>query len=188
MTSSENWRDFECVRDDVESFVTWSIWTSENNDRKTTMDVTIRRARPDEAKTLSLLARLAKRHWGYCDEWMQLWRRELTFTPEYISANDVYVADSDGIVMGVYGLIGFGDEIETEHFWVHPDVHGRGVGQHLFEHMVSKAISKGAERIKIVSDPNAEGFYNRMGAKCIGTEASKPIGRCLPVLCFHIER
>jgi hypothetical protein len=43
-------------------------------------------------------------------------------------------------------------------------------------------------RLKIVSDPNAEGFYLRMGAQRVGWVAAQPRGRRLPLLVIHVSR
>ena len=45
---------------------------------------------------------------------------------------------------------------------------GRGIGRALFEHAVEQARRLGSHALKIESDPNAEGFYKRMGAHRVG--------------------
>lgn len=49
------------------------------------MSTTIRRAESEEAWRLSAIALAAKRHWGYPEEWMELWKDEFVITPEYVS-------------------------------------------------------------------------------------------------------
>jgi GNAT superfamily N-acetyltransferase len=60
-----------------------------------------------------------------------------------------------------------------EHLWVSPEHIGTGVGRKLFAHAVDKAISLNAKSIDIESDPNAEEFYKRMGAKRIGENVTQ---------------
>ena len=45
---------------------------------------------------------------------------------------------------------------------------GRGLGRELFHHAVETAGGVGARRLEIDSDPHAEEFYLRMGARRIG--------------------
>ena len=66
---------------------------------------------------------------------------------------------------------------------------GTGVGRALFEDAVRRAAALGAEVVGIESDPNAEGFYRRMGARRVG-EISYPIDgqrRMLPLLVVEVR-
>lgn len=60
-----------------------------------------------------------------------------------------------------------------EHLWVSPELIGTGVGRKLFAHAVDEAIYLNAKSIDIESDPNAEEFYKRMGAKRIGENVTQ---------------
>ncbi len=150
------------------------------------MVIRIRRAESGDADGLTTIAHEAKRHWGYSDELIALWRGELTFTPEYVARHAVYVAKASRRAVGVYALVRSGCECELEHLWVRPDFLGRGVGRALFNHAILTARRCGAASIKIVSDPNAESFYSRMGAYRIGGVPSRPEGRRLPLLRFNM--
>jgi GNAT superfamily N-acetyltransferase len=151
-----------------------------------TRKLTIRRARPEQADRLTELAHASKRRWGYEEPLIALWRQALTLTPDFIAGHQVYVAESDGEIVGVYGLVQKGTEASLEHMWVHPDAMGTGVGKQLFDHAVRVARTGGAHRLEIVSDPNAEGFYLRMGAARVGTSPSVPAGRMLPKLVLTL--
>jgi Predicted acetyltransferase len=74
-----------------------------------------------------------------------------------------------------------------EHLWVLPNAMGQGVGRALFTHAVQRAKAFGVEAIEIECDPNAEGFYERMGATRIGGNVTKMERqqRILPVLIYH---
>ena len=145
-------------------------------------DVAIRRAAPGDVDDLTALAHQSKRHWGYSDELIALWSGELTFTPKYVTQHAVYVATSSQRFVGVYALVRSADDCELDHLWVHPDCMGHGMGRALIEHAISTARAWGVATIKVASDPYAEKFYTRMGARRVGDVPSKPEGRRLPLL------
>ena len=153
------------------------------------MSFAICRAAPSDADTLTRIAHAAKRHWGYPERWITLWRNDLTLTPDFISSNEVFAAKSGEELIGFYALTFDGDKAELEHFWVRPDHIGQGAGRKLFEHARSRAASMNAARIEIDSDPNAEGFYLKMGARRMGEVVSEIEGsrRVLPRLVFDIS-
>ena len=70
--------------------------------------------------------------------------------------------------MGFYALDDKDEGMSIEHFWILPEYIGNGLGTKLFQHAVKIAGSMNAKWLEIVSDPNAEGFYSKMGAKRIG--------------------
>lgn len=137
---------------------------------------------------LSLIAYAAKRHWGYPKRWMERWREGLTITPEFVEENEVYAALVEGEPVGFYALVGQGCRIELEHLWVLPERMGTGVGRALLEHAAGRAADLGAETLGIEADPNAEGFYRRMGARRVGETTYELDGRKrrLPLLALDI--
>jgi N-acetylglutamate synthase-like GNAT family acetyltransferase len=50
-----------------------------------------------------------------------------------------------------------------------------GVGHALFAHALAEARRRGAERLTILADPNAAGFYERNGAVRIGEAPSDAV-------------
>jgi GNAT superfamily N-acetyltransferase len=147
------------------------------------------RAKTDDAEALSRVSFAAKRHWGYPESWIERWQESLTITPEFIDHNEVYAAVADEGVIGFYALSGEGSEMELEHLWVLPEFIGTGVGRALFDHAVSRAAASGAEVLGIESDPNAEGFYLRMGARRVGEVSHAMDGqrRRLPLLAVDVR-
>lgn len=146
-----------------------------------------RRARPQEAGALSALALRSKAHWGYDAGFMEACRRELTLTPEFIEHDHVYVLESGGCLIGFYTLTKWNADIELGHFFVDPPAIGRGAGRRLWEDAVDRAVELGYTRLIIQSDPNAEGFYRKLGAERIGEVPSqvRP-GRTLPLLMYPL--
>ena len=155
----------------------------------TAKPITIRRASPADAFLLTDIAHAAKRHWGYPELWIEAWKPALTITPEFISSNEVYVACIDSSIAGFSALVSADGKTWLEHLWVSPTQIGTGLGNALFRHAASIAAANGAQSIEIESDPNAEGFYKRMGAERVGEVESEIEGekRVLPLLVFDLS-
>ena len=153
-----------------------------------TMTTEIRRATPADSGLLTEIAHAAKRHWGYPERWIILWREALTITPGFVSANEVYVVTQGDDTVGFYALLFNAGRAVLEHMWVHPESIGAGIGRRLFDHAARTASSLGAVEMEIESDPNAEGFYLRMGARRTGEVVSMMEGetRTLPLLVFDV--
>jgi len=135
---------------------------------------------------LTEIAFAAKRHWGYPEKWIQRWKEVLTIQPEFIRCHEIYIACIEEKTVGFYALAGGLNRMALEHLWVLPKDMGQGVGRALFDHAVRRAKALGVEVIEIESDPNAEKFYERMGARRIGANISELEGkpRALPVLIY----
>lgn len=128
----------------------------------------IRPASLEEAQTLTQIALDAKRHWGYPEDWIKHWEADLTVSPEFIRDNQVYVYEREGDVLGFYALCINRHKAELEHMWVTPAAIGTGIGKELFLDAMERAAALEVREIEISADPNAAGFYERMGASQIG--------------------
>ena len=136
--------------------------------------MTIRSASPEDGPTLTTIALDAKRYWGYPESWIKHWESDLTISPEFIRDNHVYVHEQDGEIRGFYALCVAGDKAELEHMWVTPAAIGTGIGKELFLDAMERAAALDVRAVEITSDPNAAGFYRRMGATQIG-ETDSPV-------------
>jgi GNAT superfamily N-acetyltransferase len=153
------------------------------------MRVSIRPAVPADAEALTALALAGKRYWGYPDAWLEAWRGLLTITPDYVAANVVFCAeDAAGRLAGFYALERDGDRFRLDNLFLAPALIGHGLGRRLFEHAVQAARALGAVELLIEADPNAEGFYLRMGAQRIGESVSRLTGveRVVPLLLYPL--
>jgi ribosomal protein S18 acetylase RimI-like enzyme len=151
--------------------------------------VEIRRAEPADADALTRIAFAAKGHWGYPERWMERWRGALIVTPTFIRRSEVHVATIEKEPAGFYALVGRGQRRELEHLWVLPEQMGMGLGRALFDHALDRAAAQGAEILEIEADPNAEGFYLRMGATRVGEIVYELEGqeRVLPLLTVNLQ-
>jgi GNAT superfamily N-acetyltransferase len=151
--------------------------------------VIIRRARLDEAATLTQLVFKSKRHWGYDDEFMEQCRSELVVREDDIAAGMVYVA-VDGVddeALGVYVLTMLSDdEAELDMLFVVPSHIGEGVGAALLSNAFDVLRASGRSVVWVESDPFAATFYERAGALLVGTSTSVSTGRELPIYQFRL--
>jgi predicted N-acetyltransferase YhbS len=110
-------------------------------------------------------------------------RDELTLTRASIEDYLVLVAEIDDEVVGFASLDPLGDgEVELGHLFVEPARIGEGHGRRLFEAASEAARHAGYAAMIVQGDPNAAGFYRRMGAEPIGVRPSDSIpGRELPL-------
>lgn len=154
------------------------------------LGLVLRPARPDEAALLSDLALRSKGHWGYDQAFLERCRAELTLRPGDLAPRRAVVAELAGRVIGFVTLEGEPPEGEIGALFVEPDAigSGTGAGRALFAHAVSVARAAGFARLRIDADPDAEGFYLRMGARRVGEAPSGSVpGRVLPRLEYDLS-
>lgn len=148
----------------------------------------IRQVDPKEAETLTQIALSAKRHWGYPERWMEIWAPLLTFTPVYFEENESWVAVDGEKPIAFYTLQNKNGISWLENLWVFPEYIGRGVGKEMFLHAVTRARQRGFKILQLEADPNAMGFYEKMGMKKIGARYSEVDGspRILPIMEMNL--
>ena len=146
------------------------------------------RAQPDQAGALTEIAHFAKKHWGYPEKWIEHWRSILTIDPEVITANPTYCAIENNRIVGFYSLTSENGKLRLDHLWIVPEAMSRGIGRALFQHAIEEARSLGHKTVIVEADPNAEGFYKRMGTRRIGETVTIVGGhrRELPLLEYDI--
>jgi len=148
------------------------------------MSLVIRRATSDDANDLSKIAFSAKAHWGYPERWMKIWKPQFDFTPEYFEKTESWLAESAARSIGFYTLLEKNNMAWLENLWVNPENIGKGVGKQLFVHALARARELGFSKLQCEADPNAIGFYEKVGMYKVG-ESNHPIEgmeRILPVM------
>ncbi|WP_282605010.1 GNAT family N-acetyltransferase [Pelagibius sp. Alg239-R121] len=170
-----------------------------SNKDKTPSQITLRPATDADCAALSRLAITSKAHWGYDDTFLKACEESLTVTPALLAEHRVILAQSGaaaqckadavsdegaGEPLGYYALSQDRNEAEVAHCFVSPAAIGKGIGGRLWKDLEAFALSQGATQLTVLSDPNAAGFYRRMGMEDAGTEPSDVFGsaRPLPVL------
>ncbi len=145
--------------------------------------IALRAARPAEAETLTALCLRSKAVWGYDAAFIAACRAELTITAQDFARSQIQVAVQDGRIIGMAQLAQHGRIADIDKLFVDPAALRTGAGRQLFAWCVETARAAGAVAITVVADPDAAGFYRRMGMQDDGTVASGSIpGRKLPKL------
>jgi GNAT superfamily N-acetyltransferase len=143
----------------------------------------LRTPRHDEAAILTELCLRSKAVWGYDEDFMQACRVELTLTPAIMRSSYIKVAEINGHLVGVAQVTINGQLAELDKLFVEPTHLRSGAGKALFGWATSIARDGGAVTMVIDADPDAVGFYRRMGAVDDGVAPSGSIpGRLLPRL------
>ncbi|EFL87456.1 acetyltransferase [Ahrensia sp. R2A130] len=150
--------------------------------------LTIRTARPADAETMTRVTMLSKQANGYDDAFMAMCADELRVTPERLEHGRYWVAGR-GEILGCASLWKADENIGEVHaFFIHPDAQGQGVGRALWQVLLAAAKADGITSLRLDSDPEAEGFYKRLGFKTTGRSPSGSIpGRTIPLMELHLD-
>ncbi len=148
------------------------------------MNPQIIRATPEQAGELTRIALAAKAHWGYPERWLEIWAPQLTFSPQYFEENEGWVAVVNETPIGFYTLQEKDGTASIENLWVLPEYMGKGVGKALFLHAMELSRGHRNTTLRLEADPNAVGFYERMGMHRIGEYRYEMDGqpRSLPIM------
>jgi GNAT superfamily N-acetyltransferase len=148
----------------------------------------IRPARPDEGERLRDIAAVAKGFWGYDEALVRSWAAAIDLSPKWFASAHAFVAETEGSAVGWAGILPpEGGVCVLEHLWVEPARIRRGVGSRLFRHAAGRARELGASVMEWEAEPNALGFYSRMGGEPLRTTTSE-WGRELPITALSLAR
>ena len=147
--------------------------------------VVIRPGAADEGTRLKEIAIASKGFWGYEPERVREWADRGDFSPARMQELTVFVAESEGRAIAWASLIPKEDVAWLEDLWVEPDWIGKGVGARLFRHAAEHARRDGATRLEWEAEPNALGFYEKMGARQVRESVSE-WGRTLSVMAVEL--
>jgi GNAT superfamily N-acetyltransferase len=114
----------------------------------------------------------------------------MVVTAESILVNLVYVVEDSSGILGYYELLPTATTSKgyLESLFVLPRAIGMGCGKQLWQHLIQTAAEHGYTCFEFEADPNAEGFYQHMGAYRIGERASGIVaGRLLPLMRYDLS-
>jgi GNAT superfamily N-acetyltransferase len=144
--------------------------------------IVIRAPRADEGERLREIAIASKSHWGYEESQVRAWAAQGDFSPAGLAAKDFLVAEADGQAVGFASLIPRGELCVLDDLWLEPAWIGRRLGSELFEACADRAKERGAKRLEWEAEPNAVGFYEKMGACYLRDSEPTEFGRVIPVM------
>lgn len=147
--------------------------------------INIRQANASDLQRLTDIAHAAKASWGYPPEMMAKMVDALTATEKTLATEIVRVAHFETGIAGWISYMPVNDNtVSVEGLWIDPNFMGKAVGRQLWDSMEKDAIANGFKEIEVLSDPNAYGFYEKMGCTYSRDEPSDVFGsdRLLPLL------
>ena len=148
--------------------------------------VVIRRGDAAEGARLKELAIASKAHWGYDLERVREWADQGDFTPAALQKLALFVAEIDGRAIAWASVEPRGETAWLADLWVEPQWIGNGIGSRLFGEAAEHARGAGARALEWEAEPNALGFYEKMGARPVG-ESRSEWGRMLSVMRVELD-
>lgn len=140
--------------------------------RSMRVDVCIRSVAPDEGERLREIAIAAKEYWGYETDRLREWAAMGDFSAAGLRQKDFYIAAVEGRAVGWAAAIDRGEVWWLDDLWIEPEWMGQGIGSRLFRHAAEQGRAAGAARMEWEAEPNALGFYEKMGGRYLrGSEA-----------------
>jgi GNAT superfamily N-acetyltransferase len=123
-------------------------------------DPRLRPAVPDDYERVRELTHESKAHWGYDRDFVRRWAEALSFETD----RERWIAELDGEIVAWAALVPPADGVVVlDDLWVDPAWMGRGLGSRLFRLAADRARELGAVRLEWGSEPNAVGFYEKVG-------------------------
>ena len=134
-----------------------------------------------DAKKLTEIALQSKAHWGYSAAQIESWKEELTISPKMFEDRIIYKYLIDTEITGFYILEKRQLCTASLAFlFVSPKFIQQGFGKQLIAHAIEYSRRNKYDLLKVLSDPNAAGFYKKYGFKVISQKQSSIAGRFLP--------
>jgi len=161
------------------------------------MQVIIKEASACDAQKLTEIAFKSKRTWHYPKEYFDTWKNELTIHDFYIRDNCVFRAQVKSDVVGFYSIVEnpktfySGDVLVEKGFWLEhifilPEFQKQNIGRIMIEHAKYYCLENNIGVLLIFSDPNASGFYEKIGAEFKYMSESSIKNRKIPVFVLYI--
>ncbi|OXB23197.1 hypothetical protein B0A80_12010 [Flavobacterium tructae] len=143
----------------------------------------IEKANTTDSEILTQITKKSKAYWGYSAEQIQNWEVNLTISPDYIKEHDVFKLVKDKVIIGYYSYL-FEDEknVKMDNLFILPEYIGKGFGKYLFLDFLNRMKEAEIQTIQLDSEPNAEGFYLKMGFVKIGAFETSIKDRFMPIM------
>lgn len=148
----------------------------------------VEKAKITDAEKLTSLTLKSKAYWNYAEEQIEKWRPELTITAAYIDKNEMYklIIDDQLIAYYAYFRLDKG-KVKLDNMFITPEFIGMGYGKLLMMDFMNRVKPSGYTKIMLDADPNAKGFYEKLGFSAVGRIKSSMSNRFLPVMEKNIS-
>jgi len=143
----------------------------------------IEKATITDNEILTSITKKSKAYWGYSDEQIQKWDKNLTISQDYIREHNVFKLVDNNLIMGYYSFIFKNDKtVELDNLFVLPEYIGKGFGKYLLLDFLNRMKEIGIEKITLDSEPHAENFYSKMGFVKVGEFETSIKNRFMPIM------
>jgi GNAT superfamily N-acetyltransferase len=151
--------------------------------RQTGVSATIRPVDPGEGERLRGIAIAAKAHWDYDLDFVTRWAARGDWSRKALAGKEVYVVETHGEAVAWAALVSKNGVWWLDDLWVLPEWMGKGIGTRLFRHIADRARALGGPtRLEWQAEPNAVGFYEKVGGRYLRDGEPTSWGRVLPVM------
>ncbi|MGV8002003.1 GNAT family N-acetyltransferase [Photorhabdus temperata subsp. temperata] len=138
------------------------------------MEITIRLAKIAEQAALEALQLRASLMWEEDRELLLANPHMIELPIEHIEAGYVYIAEQAGVILGFSVVLPQSDgDAELDGLFVEPTVWHQGVGRQLVETALNNVHTEGGASLRVLANPQAEGFYIALGFEHLGEERTQ---------------
>ncbi len=135
-----------------------------------------------ELQDLNEFIRLSKGYWGYPKDFLDTFIEKWGLTENYILKNQVIVLEENNVKCGLFSFSqSNAEKVELDLFFINSQYIRKGMGKEMWKIANHYASEKKFEKFELIADPNAKGFFEKMGAKKIKTLETFP-GRFVPIM------
>ena len=133
------------------------------------MKIEYRDAGADDFELLKSICIQGKGYWGHSEEWLGELATFFEVNWDYVARGWIRLICLKGRVIGFYGFELDGEgKPKLDHLWLLPEFIGKGIGRIVWSEVLEHARRDGFDSFILDSDPDAAGFYLKMGAVKIG--------------------
>ncbi|MFZ5965671.1 MAG: GNAT family N-acetyltransferase [Bacillota bacterium] len=148
----------------------------------------VRKAKENDAETLTNIAISSEAYWGYDTDFMEKFKSIYKVTEDFINNNPTFIMERDRDIVGFYSILIKKNETSLEYFYIKPQCIGKGYGKLLWNYMIESCKNLGIKELVIVTSPQAKEFYTKMGA--VQTDEIESLvkkGRMIPELIYKLK-
>lgn len=149
------------------------------------MQITV--ATVEDLPKINQFIRQSKAVWDYCEAFLDAFMEKYSVKSSFLEQEEVILFEQNGQLVGLYAFkINERYAAELDLFFINANHIRQGLGKQIWQHAINYAAARGWHEFELVADPNAEGFYQKMGAKNLRNFESFP-GRFVPVLSVSLN-